>query len=62
MYNKRISFQPVLQPDLPIIYENQARYSLQDTNQLPTHDSKLVGTDHMKWYNITDTILISLNT
>ncbi|RNA03749.1 hypothetical protein BpHYR1_015520, partial [Brachionus plicatilis] len=62
MYNKRISSQPVFQPKLPIIYENQSQDSLEDTNQLPTHDSKLVVTDHMKWYNIKDTILISQNT
>ncbi|RNA03225.1 hypothetical protein BpHYR1_037704, partial [Brachionus plicatilis] len=39
MYNKRISSQPVFQPNLPIIYENQAQVSLEDTNQLPIHDS-----------------------
>ncbi|RNA12852.1 hypothetical protein BpHYR1_038635 [Brachionus plicatilis] len=62
MYNKRMSSQPVFQPKLPIFYENQAQDSLEDTNQMPTHDSKLFVTDHMKWYNITDTILISQNT
>ncbi|RMZ99989.1 hypothetical protein BpHYR1_047120, partial [Brachionus plicatilis] len=40
---------------------HKQQHSLEDTNQLPTHDSKLVVTDHMKWYNITDTILISQN-
>ncbi|RNA17755.1 hypothetical protein BpHYR1_046144, partial [Brachionus plicatilis] len=48
MYNKRISSQPVFQPKLPIIYENQTQDSLEDTNQLPTYDSKLVVTDNLK--------------
>ena len=57
MNNKRISNQPQFQPNLPIIYENH-----EDTNEQQNHNRNLVVTDKMKWYNITDTILINQNT